>query len=107
MTAAEILRECSRRGIRLRAANGMLRFRPVSAVDAELRAAMLERKAELLAHLQRVEDAGVGPWEPPGGVCAPRQCVRCKGGLPMGEPDGGPCSTCRHYFAAIEPRRVQ
>jgi hypothetical protein len=49
----------------------------------------------------------VGQWQPPGAVAPPRQCVRCRGGLTAGEPDGGTCSTCRYYFSTIEPRRPQ
>lgn len=50
--------------------------------------------------------AAVGPWQPPGAVTAPRQCIRCLGGLTAGDPDGGPCGACR-YFEAIAPARPQ
>lgn len=47
------------------------------------------------------------PWAPPGRIEAPRQCIRCSGGLAPGDADGGPCSSCEHYFKYIEPRRIQ
>jgi hypothetical protein len=67
--------------------------------------AVLELEDELLEQRRSSELSGVGPWRPPGAVRAPRQCVRCHGGLQPSDADGGPCSTCRYYLSAIEPRR--
>jgi hypothetical protein len=109
MTAAAILTECARRGIHLRADGDLIRYRPRDAVDTDpdLLGAMRERKAELLAHLRRSVDVRVGPWQPPGRVAPPRQCVSCEGGLQPDDPDNAVCSTCVHYFSIIEPRRLQ
>ena len=85
MTATAILSECARRGVTLRAADGMLRFRPASTVGDELRAAMRAHKPELLARLRCSHDERVGPLQPPGAVAPPRQCVSCKAGLQMGD----------------------
>ena len=95
MTATAILSECARRGVTLRAADGMLRFRPASAVDAELRAAMRAHKPELLSYLRQLERARVGPWQPPSAVRPPRQCPSCLGGLRPRDPDSSLCFTCR------------
>ena len=52
MTAAEVLAETRRRGILLSARGDRLRYdAPVGVMQAELRAALVEHKAELLALL--------------------------------------------------------
>jgi len=51
MTTADLMAELRRRGIELKADGNRLRFRPVSAVPPDLRAAMTEHKAEILAVL--------------------------------------------------------
>src|SRR5919202_6480234 len=48
MTAAELLNALRERGVRLEAAGGHLRYRPASAVPAELRAALAVHKPEVL-----------------------------------------------------------
>ena len=64
---------------------------------------VVERTRQASTERQRT---GPGPWAPPGAVAPPRQCIRCLGGLTAGEPDGGPCGSCRH-FEAIAPARPQ
>jgi len=105
MTVAAIITECHRRGIHLRAEGDLIRYRPRDAVEADpdLLDAMRERRAELLSYLRRAEDARVGPWQPPGAVAPPRQCVACSSGLQPSDEDGGPCGTCR-WSARFLPR---
>ena len=107
MTTAAILAEAERRGIKLRADGGLIKYKPVSAMNDELLAAMRRRKPELLAHLGRLDNARVGPWTPPGAVAPPRRCISCKGGLHEADVDDGICSTCRWSFEHLSPRRVQ
>ena len=86
MTAAAILAETERRGIKLRTDGTLLYFRPKQAVDDELLELLRDNKAAILEHLGR------GCARPP----APhRRCPSCGGGLQRGDADGSRCFTCR------------
>lgn len=106
MTAAELLEAVRARGAIAYLCGDDVYLEPADALTPELLATLRQHKAEIRAYLRRQENSGVGPWQPPGRVAPPRQCVRCGGGLQMGDPDNGVCSTCRYYFSTIEPRRV-
>lgn len=106
MTAPELLDLAARHGITARLDGDAVKLRPADRVTPELLETLRQHKAEIREHLRR-QPSGVGPWEPPGAVHPPRQCVRCAGGLQPSDPDGGPCGSCTHYFSLIEPRRPQ
>ena len=100
MTAAAVLAECDRLGVVLRADGDLIRFRPRSAVDDDLLAAIRERKPELLEYLS----TGIGVARPP----APhRRCPSCGGGLQPGDDDLGLCGTCLWFAERFAPRRPQ
>lgn len=60
MTARALLAELRRRGIRLAAAGGRLRYRPASQVPPELQALMAQHKSALIALLE-AEHRALGP----------------------------------------------
>ncbi len=73
MSAPDILAELHRRGIELTAEGDRLRFRPQVAVTPELRAAMVEHKADLIRLLGPDDEvawriAAMRPQVPPTGA---------------------------------------
>ncbi|MFO0839906.1 MAG: hypothetical protein U1D55_15450 [Phycisphaerae bacterium] len=62
MSAAAVLAQVCRRGIRLVAVGDRLRFAPASAVTPELREALAQNKPELLRLLTDPDDAGRTDW---------------------------------------------
>jgi hypothetical protein len=56
MGAPEVLAELSRRGVEIAADGDRLRFRPQSAVTPDLRAALIEHKADLLRLLDSLDE---------------------------------------------------
>ena len=108
MSPAAIVAAVTRLGVELRVIDGdRVQLRPVAAVPDDLRAAIRQHRHEVAAYLRRAEDARLGPWQPPGRVAPPRQCVACGGGLQPGDPDGAVCSTCIAWFEISAPRRPQ
>jgi hypothetical protein len=83
MTAEDVLAACRSRGVELSAAGDRLRFRaPVGAVDADLRSALAEYKAKLVAVIvaacplcRRPTDAKRRCWS-----CHNRSCEVCGAG---------------------------
>ena len=100
MTTATILAECERRGVVLRADGDLIRYRPRSAVDDELLAAIRDRKRELLEYLSH----GIGPARP---TAPNRRCASCGAGLQPAVDDGAFCFTCRWTFERLAPRGPQ
>ncbi len=105
MTAAAILVEAERRGLKLRTDGTMVYFCPQRAADPVLLEAMCSRKAELIARPQAAKGTGVGPWQPPGDIT--RHCRGCNGGLQPAELDGTACFTCRWSLEHLAVRRIQ
>ena len=109
MNSAEVLRQLLERGVVLVADGERLRFRPREAVTPDLRAALVEHKADLLRLLD-AEEAGVrwraemmrSQLRPNGPIPflvarrdlddTPEQCLSC--GDPLGEGRRFRCGPC-------------
>lgn len=92
MGAPEVLAELTRRGVEVVAVGDRLRFRPPSAITPDLRAALVEHKADLLRLLS--PDDGEIRWR----VDAMRPQVPRAGSIPVllarPEASRAPTGTC-------------
>ncbi|MCH7825447.1 MAG: hypothetical protein IH849_11645 [Acidobacteria bacterium] len=104
MTAAAILAETERRGIRLRTDGSMIDCRPKKAICPELLEAIRERKPELISHLQQSASRPIGCARPPE---PHRRCPSCGGGLQRDDADNSPCFTCRWSREHLWPQGPQ
>ena len=77
MTASELITTLERRGIKLEACEGRLRYHPASALSPELRESLIEHKVEVLA-LLKTEDHEIA-WR----VAAMTQQIPDKGTIPF------------------------
>lgn len=77
MTASELISMLEKRGIKLEACGGRLRYHPASALSPELRESLIEHKVEVLA-LLKTEDNEIA-WR----VAAMTQQIPDKGAIPF------------------------
>src|SRR5437667_87652 len=103
MQPTEVLLELSRRGVEIAVAGDHLRFRPKEAVSDELRAEIVEHKAELLQILEDEEHEVC--WR----MDAMRDQVPQKGVIPtlLARPEArfSPRGTCRNCGDPLPPDR--
>lgn len=62
VTATEIIAECARRGIELRATEKRIEWRPDAKLQGSLREALVAHRREVASELRR-DDAVAGTWE--------------------------------------------
>ena len=102
MTAAELLEHLDRCGVEVRTEAGKIRYRPAAAVGPELRSAIAQCKAELLAMLVP-PPAPTVPSNGPRSDATARPCWFC--GCPdwWSEPGFPEMRVCRRCHPPVRP----